>query len=291
MSRAIRVAVGTMSAMGVGALVEGALCLAVRAQWRIVHAPGPASLAEALTLVVLVAAAVLGAWLAVSTGAALLAHLPGRLGLAADRCARACAPAVSRRVAAAIVGAVLGAALAPGTALGDGPTAPPATRAVLTPAFTATSPERVSTPAPSPTPSPVPSPAPVTSPTTAPTPAPSPAPASALDGPTSPIPAPGWTPSRPAQRPQPASSLVTGSVGAHPAAEVVVHRGDTLWDIVRRQLGPDASDAEVADAWPAWHRANHVVIGDDPDLILPGQILRPPSPAADSASASSGAGR
>lgn len=251
MSRGIRIALGTMTALGVLGFVDVLLCLAVGAQWRVVVAPGPTSLPEALTLVVLTAATVLGAWLAVSTGAAVLAHLPGKLGDATDRCAAAWAPAVSRRLAAAVVGAVVGASLTPVAAIADGSTAPHAARATLAPAFTATSSAHSTTPSP----------------------------------------APGWTPSRPLQRPQPASSLVTGSVDSHPAAEVVVHRGDTLWDIVRRQLGADASDAEVADAWPAWHHANRTVIGDDPDLILPGQILRPPNPAAASASEQSGAGR
>lgn len=265
MSRGIRIALGTMTALGVLGFVDVLLFLSVGAQWRVVVAPGPASLPEALTLVVLTAATVLGAWLAVSTGAAVLAHLPGKLGDAADRCAAAWAPAVSRRLAAAVVGAVVGASLTPVAAIADGSTAPHAARATLAPAFTATSSAHSTTPAPAP------------------------APARAVA--TSPAPAPGWTPSRPLQRPQPALSLVTGSVDSHPAAEVVVHRGDTLWDIVRRQLGPNASDAEVADAWPAWHHANRTVIGDDPDLILPGQILRPPNPAAASASEQSGAGR
>jgi len=60
---------------------------------------------------------------------------------------------------------------------------------------------------------------------------------------------------------------------------VVVHRGDTLWSIVASRLGPDASDAEVAAAWPAWHEANRAVIVDDPDLLVPGQLLRAPAHA------------
>ena len=58
--------------------------------------------------------------------------------------------------------------------------------------------------------------------------------------------------------------------------EVVVHRGDTLWDIASRHLGPGASSAEIAAAWPQWWRANVEVIGDDPDLLRPGQILTAP---------------
>ena len=60
------------------------------------------------------------------------------------------------------------------------------------------------------------------------------------------------------------------------ADEVVVRRGDTLWSIAARHLGPDPSDAEIAQAWPAWHDANREVVGPDPDVLLPGQVLRAP---------------
>ena len=59
---------------------------------------------------------------------------------------------------------------------------------------------------------------------------------------------------------------------------MVVHRGDTLWELVRNHLGPGASDAEVAHAWPRWHDANRSIIGPDPGLLLPGQVLRAPAP-------------
>ena len=55
-----------------------------------------------------------------------------------------------------------------------------------------------------------------------------------------------------------------------------MQRGDTLWSIAARHLGPDASDAEIAHAWPAWFEANRGVVGDDPDLLRPGQVLRAP---------------
>ncbi len=69
----------------------------------------------------------------------------------------------------------------------------------------------------------------------------------------------------------------TGSPGVEEASEVVVHRGDSLWSIVARQLGPGATDEQVAAAWPAWWAANRDVIGPNPNLILPGQVLRPPA--------------
>ncbi len=233
-----------MAALAVLGATEALLWLALVEQWRAIDGPGPASLDEALTLVVVAIAVALGAWLLVSTAASLLAHLPGRLGSLADRWARAWAPACARRVAAVLVGAAVTGALAPGTALGNGTAGPPVTG----PEFTQTA---QSTPGPgfSTTRRAIP-------------------------------PQPGWTPSRPVQRPQPPADLVTGRSPAAAAAEVVVHRGDTLWGIVRRQLGPDATDAEVAHAWPAWYDANRVVIGDDPDLLLPGQVLRRPSAAA-----------
>ncbi|KRF04266.1 hypothetical protein ASH00_14240 [Arthrobacter sp. Soil782] len=65
--------------------------------------------------------------------------------------------------------------------------------------------------------------------------------------------------------------------------EMVVQPGDSLWSLTARHLGPAASDAKVAEVWPQWYAANRDVIGDNPELLLPGQILHPPigaSPAS-----------
>ncbi|WP_322750219.1 MULTISPECIES: LysM peptidoglycan-binding domain-containing protein, partial [unclassified Frankia] len=62
------------------------------------------------------------------------------------------------------------------------------------------------------------------------------------------------------------------------SAEVVVLRGDTLWAIAARSLGPDTTTAQIAREWPRWWAANEHVIGPDPDTILPGQRLQPPRP-------------
>jgi resuscitation-promoting factor RpfA len=72
--------------------------------------------------------------------------------------------------------------------------------------------------------------------------------------------------------------------GAHPASSedhpkpraITVTAGDTLWDIAGVKLGPDASTADIAAEWPRWFVANRQVIGDDPDLIHPGERLLPP---------------
>ena len=65
-----------------------------------------------------------------------------------------------------------------------------------------------------------------------------------------------------------------------PAGAHVVVRGDCLWSIagtwLLQQHGRAPVAAEVATAVRAWWAANEAVIGADPDLLLPGQVLRPP---------------
>jgi resuscitation-promoting factor RpfA len=56
----------------------------------------------------------------------------------------------------------------------------------------------------------------------------------------------------------------------------IVHRGDALWDIAARHLGPSATAADVAREWPRWYEANRAVIGTNPSLIRPGELLVPP---------------
>ncbi|TQL03717.1 LysM peptidoglycan-binding domain-containing protein [Cellulomonas sp. SLBN-39] len=65
--------------------------------------------------------------------------------------------------------------------------------------------------------------------------------------------------------------------GTTPGGTVVVRAGDTLWSLTARHLGQDASDAEIAAAWPRWYEANAAVIGPDPDLLHPGQVLVVPA--------------
>ncbi|MPQ99813.1 hypothetical protein GB931_18195 [Modestobacter sp. I12A-02628] len=63
--------------------------------------------------------------------------------------------------------------------------------------------------------------------------------------------------------------------GAH-----VVLRGDCLWDVAEHWLtqrdGTPPTDGQVAEAVQRWWAANAAVIGPDPDVLLPGQVLTPP---------------
>lgn len=61
-----------------------------------------------------------------------------------------------------------------------------------------------------------------------------------------------------------------------PLAEVVVRRGDTLWSIAARQLPASAAATRIDALWHRWYERNRAVIGADPDLLLPGQVLRAP---------------
>ncbi len=63
---------------------------------------------------------------------------------------------------------------------------------------------------------------------------------------------------------------------APPTGTVVVRAGDSLWSICVRLLPPSATAAEVADLVARLYATNRAVIGDDPDLILPGHDLRTP---------------
>ena len=57
----------------------------------------------------------------------------------------------------------------------------------------------------------------------------------------------------------------------------VVRPGDSLWSIAHDHPDPDYDAASVDQRWRAIWLANREVVGDDPDLIIPGQALRLPT--------------
>lgn len=83
--------------------------------------------------------------------------------------------------------------------------------------------------------------------------------------------------------PDPLSGLplpdrATGAASPPPdhGATVRVRTGDSLWAIAEDRLGERASVAEIADYWHRIYARNAAVIGPDPALILPGQVLELP---------------
>lgn len=238
-----------------------------------VTAPGPATSDELLALAAATLAAAIAAWLVLGTTLEVLAHVPGRMGRVAQVWSDRLTPALARRVAAFVLGVGIGVAGGPSQAAAS-PRGDMTASAVADPGFAPTR----STPD-------LPAVNPGFAPTTAgpdfsPTP-PTPGAPGFVPGPgtsafsAEPV-APGFTPTAPRVRPQADPGLIGGRASAGSDREVVVHRGDSLWSIAARHLGPQPSDAEIARAWPRWFDLNRDLIGDDPDLILPGQILRVP---------------
>lgn len=96
----------------------------------------------------------------------------------------------------------------------------------------------------------------------------------------------GWRPDRPtvvqSKRQVAAAALATGGVrrvGRDADEWVTVRRGDTLWSIAARHLqatGAPHRAGDIAREWPRWWHANLTALGGNPDLLRPGQQLRPP---------------
>jgi nucleoid-associated protein YgaU len=269
------------------------------------------ALLAVLAPVALAVAVPLLLWLTLVVVGTALGQLPGAVGRAAQRCVDAVTPVACRRLARVALGLAVSGASAgvgltaqaasqpsvdelPGVGrpVVSAPAAPGARPAEL-PAGGATAsaaptpiavPTRVAAP-------PEPSPRPAVAARTAPAAGSGPGAARARR----PAPAvPSGVPMpRPAARASaglagPASGETSGATtGVTPGATLgrpghaVVRRGDCLWDIAARSLGPHASPAAVAHEWPRWFAVNRTVIGDDPDLLLPGTVLRAPAPEED----------
>ncbi|WP_106818116.1 LysM peptidoglycan-binding domain-containing protein [Janibacter massiliensis] len=223
--------------------------------------PTPPSVDEVVVLGAAVLSLALSLWLLLALAVSAAAHLPGLPGRVSGALARRIAPVAVRRLAAIAVGVgVVGSGVAT--------TASPATAAPA-PVLAAAVDDDVPSPAFAPT---------VTR-----------APSSSASTPTAPtagtavVPTlsevavrnerPGWVPSASSVRRPADARLVTGPARESVGGEVVVHRGDCLWDIVAAHLGPSATDDDIVREWPRWYAANRDVIGDDPDRITPVSFL------------------
>lgn len=235
--------------------VVGAGLLALRPDAELVRAAvtGPQQLLDTggpdvlLVLLAWALAALCWAWGVLGLVLTGLSTLPGLAGRAAGVAVLVLVPAGIRRVAAVAVGVSLVAT--PAVAVPG----PPAGGAALSVAAS-----DVAVP-------------------------PGPAPDWPTSGQAAPPPPEAGATAPPAGTPTVSDTTDTGPVpdwpAPPPAGAHVVVRGDTLWDLAASRLtasGRAPSAAAVATAVQAWWQANAGVIGDDPDLLLPGQVLLPP---------------
>ena len=250
-----------------------------RASAEALAAQGPASPADGILLVVGFVGALLSLWVGLSMALSALSALPGALGFICGEMAARVAPAAVRKTVAFVLGTALTAAFVPGTAVArttyQGPTrnaavasaqyavgavdalgnladlAPDASFRVVSDngATRGTTDSGDGADA-------------------------APGPSWSPEGSTSPA---GHMPNagHPGPKTHPSANGARGRT-----ADIVVQRGDTLWSIAARHLGPAATTPEISAAWHRWFAANRQVIGDDPNAITPGQVLSPPAAQA-----------
>lgn len=90
--------------------------------------------------------------------------------------------------------------------------------------------------------------------------------------PSPPVPAPPVTSPR-----TPAAERPMQPAGSRPSSRLhVVRPGESLWSIAAA-TSPTVADVDVDVRWRSIWAANRDVVGEDPDLILPGQRLRIPA--------------
>ena len=80
--------------------------------------------------------------------------------------------------------------------------------------------------------------------------------------------------------PSPTATHQTPVQPDRPGTPYIVKPGDCLWRIAKEILsarrGAEPPSVEIARFWPAIYEANRSLIGDNPNLIHPGQSLQIP---------------
>ena len=226
-----------------------------RDAWTAIAAAGPAGPADGILLMAGLGGALLSLWLGVGLTLSALSALPGALGHLCRRLAARIAPVAVRKVVAFVLGTTLTAALIPGTAVADSSHENGRAAVVAAAAYEVGAAGRAH---------------------------------NAVNGVR--LAAPDASFRFVSDPPHVMTSMDAApppqwstDTRESPQEGVVVLRGDTLWSIAARHLGPGATAAEITVEWHRWLSANRDVIGADPDLILPGQELLPPvSPGAGS---------
>lgn len=253
-------AVGLVAAGCLGLLAACGGPLRAVTNWRTLPLMLHTDPAGVLGSAALQAAWALALWLAAGTVLHLAASLPGVAGRWAGVLARAITPRLLRRTL--------------DVCLGVGLVAVPAGPALAAPGAPSASPHPAVSSAFPAVPAPVLAPLPLVPDLDRPA-ARAPAPASAAAPAAPPSPGSLAAPAAPPAPARPSAPL------ASPATKpVVVHTGDSLWSIARAELPSDGrSDAAVAASWPRWWQANYAQIGDNPNVIQPGQQLTPPTGA------------
>lgn len=238
-------AVALAGASLVAAAAVGSIFLGTaRDAWAAIAAAGPAGPADGILLGVAAGGALLSLWLGLGLALSALSALPGALGRACSLLSARIAPAAARKVVAFVLGTTLTAALVPGTAVAR--TGHEAPRPTLVAAAQIANSGLADA-----------------------------APDASFRFVSDAVPAadaappPSWSPQRPA----------SPTRRVPPADRVVVHRGDTLWSIAAHHLGPAATSADIDAEWHRWFAANRDVIGENANVIAPGQLLNPPASA------------
>lgn len=90
-------------------------------------------------------------------------------------------------------------------------------------------------------------------------------------------PAPPAGPVAPARAHHARPTVQVAAPAAAAADRVTTVPGDSLWRVAEAELravtGREPSDADVAAYWPRIHATNRVLLGPDPDFVLPGVPL------------------